>query len=671
MMKVTLIALCFLLLLVDAAAPDVTSLDGLCFALRVNGRYVVRGLLESYVAIGSSASQPFRFQKTGTDSYLLYGTDEDFLGTGLDILGLRSAKAAGSDTNWRLLANGNGVIVSSVSTSHKITVEPLLKSLVTTSPQSRGTVFELIEATGCADAPEADINIEGVPVSGTVDGEVQGLAELHGHLTAYEFIGGDIHCGQPWSQYGITDALVDCPDHEPHGLGAIWENLVGGGYPNFTHSTTGWPTFYDWPKYSSITHEAMYYKWLERAWRGGLRVFTNHFVNNDILCQIYPFKHNSCNDMESIRLQAQRIYELQEFIDQEHGGPGKGWFRIVLDPDEARSVIEQGKLAVTLGVEVSTPFGCGIRNGIPECSKSDIDKGLDELYDLGVRRMFVCHKFDNALCGVRFDKGIAGVVINLANFLSTGEFWQVEDCPTDAADNPIDPAAPGPLLDLLFSLLPDLLPPGVTLPLYPEAPHCNVKGLSDLGEYTVRKMMERGMLVEVDHMSVKAADQTLDLLEAASYPGVVSGHSWADPTFYRRIFKLGGMAVPYGFGTEAFYNNWKTMKADAADTGYEFGFGVGFDTGGFGQQPPPRSGSAVTYPFKSYDGGSTVDKQTSGTRVFDINVDGLAHYGLMPDWLEDLRIVAGSDGEAIISDMGRGAEAYLQAWARATKAGTT
>jgi hypothetical protein len=57
--------------------------------------------------------------------------------------------------------------------------------------------------------------------------------------------------------------------------------------------------------------------------------------------------------------------------------------------------------------------------------------------------------------------------------------------------------------------------------------------------------------------------------------------------------------------------------------------------------------------------------------VFDINVDGLAHYGLMPDWLEDLRIVAGSDGEAIISDMGRGAEAYLQAWARATKAGTT
>ena len=97
MMQFALITICFLLSLVDAAAPDVTGLDGQCFALRVNGRYVVRGLLESYVATGSSASQPFRFQKTGTDSYLLYGTDDDFLGTGLDILGLRSSKAAGSE----------------------------------------------------------------------------------------------------------------------------------------------------------------------------------------------------------------------------------------------------------------------------------------------------------------------------------------------------------------------------------------------------------------------------------------------------------------------------------------------------------------------------------------------------------------------------------------------
>ena len=58
-------------------------------------------------------------------------------------------------------------------------------------------------------------------------------------------------------------------------------------------------------------------------------------------------------------------------------------------------------------------------------------------------------------------------------------------------------------------------------------------------------------------------------------------------------------------------------------------------------------------------------KQTAGQRTWDINVDGVAQYGLYPDWVEDLRKVAGKDGDAIIEDMARGAEAYLQTWERA------
>ena len=59
---------------------------------------------------------------------------------------------------------------------------------------------------------------------------------------------------------------------------------------------------------------------------------------------------------------------------------------------------------------------------------------------------------------------------------------------------------------------------------------------------------------------------------------------------------------------------------------------------------------------------SRVGKQRSGQRVYDINVDGVAHYGLYPDWVEDLRKQA---GEEIIRDLGRGSEAYLQMWERA------
>ena len=56
------------------------------------------------------------------------------------------------------------------------------------------------------------------------------------------------------------------------------------------------------------------------------------------------------------------------------------------------------------------------------------------------------------------------------------------------------------------------------------------------------------------------------------------------------------------------------------------------------------------------------EEQVSGERVYDINKDGVAHYGMYADWIEDLRKIA---GPAIVKDMYRGSEAYLQTWERA------
>ena len=78
----------------------------------------------------------------------------------------------------------------------------------------------------------------------------------------------------------------------------------------------------------------------------------------------------------------------------------------------------------------------------------------------------------------------------------------------------------------------------------------------------------------------------------------------------------------------------------------------------------PIAPNKVVYPFRGINGIS-VHRQTAGKRVWDINVDGVAQYGLYPDWVEDLRKVAGTDGDAIVEDMERGAEAYLQTWERA------
>ena len=69
--------------------------------------------------------------------------------------------------------------------------------------------------------------MSGEPTRGaTPFGEVRGMVDAHMHMMAFEFLGGRVHCGRPWHPYGVAGALVDCPDHEPAGAGAIGENVL-------------------------------------------------------------------------------------------------------------------------------------------------------------------------------------------------------------------------------------------------------------------------------------------------------------------------------------------------------------------------------------------------------------------------------------------------------------
>jgi microsomal dipeptidase-like Zn-dependent dipeptidase len=499
--------------------------------------------------------------------------------------------------------------------------------------------------------PDSQINVTGEPFTGSnAQGEVRGFVDAHNHLMSNEAFGGRLICGKTFSEAGIADALKDCPEHYPDGTLAIFDYITHGG--DGRHDPVGWPTFKDWPAHDSMTHQANYYAWIERAWRGGQRVLVNDLVTNGVICSVYFFKDRGCDEMTSIRLQAKLTYDLQAHIDKMYGGTGKGWFRIVTDSAQARQVIQQGKLAVILGVETSEPFGCKQILDIPQCSKEDIDKGLDELYALGVRSMFLCHKFDNALCGVRFDEHGLGTAINIGQFLSTGTFWQTEKCTGPQKDNPIGGAS-APEAE-------EALPEGVEVPAYDEDAQCNVRGLTGLGEYALRGMMQRKMMVEIDHMSVKATGRVLDIFEAESYPGVLSSHSWMDLNWTERVYSLGGFVAQYMHGSEEF--SAEAKRTDALREKYGVGYGYGTDFNGIGDHPAPRgadTANPVAYPFRSADGGSLVDRQTTGERTWDYNTDGAAHVGMIPDWIEDIRLVG---GQGVVDDLFRGAESYLDTW---------
>ncbi|GGX84860.1 hypothetical protein GCM10010515_60360 [Streptomyces fructofermentans] len=500
-------------------------------------------------------------------------------------------------------------------------------------------------------APDSRIDVTGEPFKGTnAQGEVRGFVDAHNHLMANEAFGGRLICGKAFSELGVADALKDCPEHYPDGSLAVFDFITKGG--DGRHDPNGWPTFKDWPAHDSLTHQQNYYAWVERAWRGGQRVLVNDLVTNGVICSVYFFKDRSCDEMTSIRLQAKLTYDMQAYIDKMYGGTGKGWFRIVTDSAQARQVVQQGKLAVVLGVETSEPFGCKQVLDISQCSRADIDRGLDELHALGVRSMFLCHKFDNALCGVRFDEGTLGTAINVGQFLSTGTFWKTEKCTGPQHDNPIGGAA-APAAE-------KELPAGVDVPSYAADAQCNTRGLTELGEYAVKGMMQRKMMLEIDHMSVKATGRVLDIFESQSYPGVISSHSWMDLNWTERVYRLGGFVAQYMHGSEGFVA--EAGRTEALRDKYGVGYGYGTDMNGVGGWPAPRGANTsnpVRYPFRSADGGSVIERQTTGERTWDINTDGAAHYGLVPDWLEDIRTVGGQE---VVDDLFRGAESYLDTW---------
>ncbi|HEX8741780.1 MAG TPA: hypothetical protein VF712_01485 [Thermoleophilaceae bacterium] len=633
-----------------------------CYALKANslGKLAVKapgGYLAG--ATDAAGAEGFRLQATALGRYLLYGKDRDYMVAGSNDRA-QTASDASEAAEWTIEGAGGAFTLTATASGKKLGVSPAGELVL----GSDAAAFTLEPAQGCAVYPEAGVNAAGPLYTGaTPYGEARGFVDAHLHMMAFEFIGGSIRCGRPWHPYGVQYAMVDCPDHGPGGVGGAAEGILSYGNPVNPHDTVGWPTFKDWPAYRSLTHEQVYYKGLERAWRGGLRLFINLLVDNEALCKVYPLKRNPCNEMNTIRIELRRIRELEDYIDAQSGGPGKGWFRIVRDPFQARRIVNEGKLAVVLGMETSQPFDCDVYNDQPACDRKIITDWLNELDSAGVRQMELVNKFDNALAGVAGDSGTAGVVTSYGNKQETGNFFDYDDCKDENSDRVPATQAPDHNTDRLLELYQQYAPGGL-LPVYGEGAQCNKRGLTDLGEFTIRELVKRGIMFDPDHMSVLARRQSLALTESLDYSGVLSSHSWSTDDTYPRIYKFGGFVAPYAGGSENFVKEWRKVKAMRSSK-YRFGFGYGADMNGFGGQGPPRGDdkpNKVVYPFKSWDGKVTFDKAQWGERTWDVNKDGVAHYGLYPDWVEDLRKLAGQE---IVDDLAMGVEAYLQTWERA------
>lgn len=442
------------------------------------------------------------------------------------------------------------------------------------------------------------------------------------------------------------------------------------------------------------------------------------------------------------------MYAMQDYIDAQYGGRGEGWYQIVHDPIEARRAVEQGKAAVVLGIEISNlvdckvnynsqrmqePFeetGTGLNENTYTCrmtetgAPDEILTQLQRMEDWGVRQIVTIHEFDNAFGG----NGIFdGLVLNVGNredsggvpggalsspaaFLTnlssgadavenpTGEFWTTYKCPeeNDDANNPfsgyifgnaggseIESARPCPYAGQGGR-------PGGTTPCYPTTRQCNARWLTPIGLYFYSKLMEFGMIFDIDHLEMEMKTQGLELAEAQDPPypfvsthGTFGGTSVDQAT---RMLKNGGFIYPSIGGTPGYLEKMAEMRDIWQDAGqpFTFGFGFGTDTNGLSGQSPPRSedrstARPVTYPFTLFAGGvfdqlpefdniagvtfeqPDVRDPDGNGRNWHVDEDGNAHYGMLADQVQEIQLEGTAQD---MRDLFNAAELYLQMWER-------
>jgi microsomal dipeptidase-like Zn-dependent dipeptidase len=573
-------------------------------------------------------------------------------------------------------------------------------------------------STPAANFSRVQVAVKSYLLSGWVDLHTHPMVNLafggkliHGGPDEGALLPADNACSKGVRATSIAQALGD--DRPSHGgwnlvtfpCGDDLRKLLIHEFQSGNHAlltgspANGFPDFDQWPRWNDITHQKMWYEWIRRARDGGLRVMVALATNNKTLADamsggspITGTADGATDDKTSGNLQ---LAEIEAFVKRH-----PDFMEVAYGSADIKRIVQADKIAVVMGVELDN---LGNFNTQPLAGLSSvvaqqlISAEIQRLYDNGARYVFPVHVLDNAFGGTAIYEG----GFNTSNLREAGHYWDIE-C-ADVSDNITHTYQLGTdVLENILKSTVSLIKLGIdpfrhpgTPPVCPDGPgksrgHRNARGLTPEGEIALREMMKRGMIVDIDHMSQKTAEAVLTLAEGFGYP-VVSGHTGirgqagSDAENGRtvrqleRISKLHGM---FGLGSDgAHAYGWSRLyqsamlgmgylSTDTAKTNYENGaVAFGTDLNGLVKGPQPGGGARVTY-------GTGFPISFSGTKTWDYNTEGVAHYGMLKDFLVDVRTAPsngytsggmslGVAGDELVSHhLFRSANYFWQMWER-------
>jgi microsomal dipeptidase-like Zn-dependent dipeptidase len=402
----------------------------------------------------------------------------------------------------------------------------------------------------------------------------------------------------------------------------------------------------EWPRWDTIAHQQVFQDWLHQAHLGGLSLITVSLVSNEFLCSVLPYQNlnRPCDEMADIDVQLQLMRDFDARTD---------WAEIALSPAHARQIIASGKLAMVVALEVSDLFG-----------DANWQTELERYWSLGVRSIQPVHQIDNRFGGTAPHNAI----FHAAQFVKNCHIDY--DCGLTTSD---------------FTL-------GFDVYVDPQGNCRNTKGLTTEGRALVQAMMNKGMLVDLAHLSEKGIRDAFEVSQANSYYPLYVSHGHfrevmnpklqddekTTPAWVIQMLRqTGGM-----FGMRTMHDETRAYPASGIENschgstrsfaqalafgqqGLKVPVAFGADFNGFIQQTRPRFGDlgACSAGFKAEADAQAHLQAVSGPPRLGTDFDefGLAHIGLLPDMLRDLENL-GAD----VSALSHSTEIFLQMWDRA------
>ena len=372
-----------------------------------------------------------------------------------------------------------------------------------------------------------------------------GWADLHAHPASHLSFGADasgnngIFWGRPGLALAGANPVADMPACSPDKHGSFDGDVVRhkthqtviatiDNITGYTHESNGAPNFANWPNARSLTHQQMHITQLKRAYDGGQRLMIASVTDNEFLSALWskigynaagnqvPL-HDPNFNIQSARRQLAFIKSLV--------AANPTWMEIALTTADARRIVSDNKMAIILSVEMDS------------LSPAQV---LDLVQRDGVRHVIPIHLINNEIGGtaVYTDAfNTANAFVNSTrqssnwNNLGANGYFKVRYDPrlSGRLGRPQTLVAEGDNLLQGGAIWPRQVDDQIWANLAYDHPlseggHRNVQGLTPAGKALLRDLAQRGVLIDIAHMSQESATSALAFAQANQYP-VMDSHT--------------------------------------------------------------------------------------------------------------------------------------------------